>query len=107
LAFNLRCSQGCLVAPTLSIGSILLQQAAISASFHYNNVEIVESRASATVIQISLLLKFKLANKSHPISMNIDATVSDFILKKVHKGFFSMDILWKTNIDPSTLFKTS
>ncbi|KAL0293280.1 UNVERIFIED_CONTAM: Dihydrodipicolinate reductase-like protein CRR1, chloroplastic [Sesamum calycinum] len=36
--------QGCIVAPTLSIGSILLQQAAISASFHYNNVEIVESR---------------------------------------------------------------
>ncbi|CAN1264980.1 Dihydrodipicolinate reductase-like protein CRR1, chloroplastic [Linum perenne] len=40
--------QGCLVAPTLSIGSILLQQAAISASFHYNNVEIVESAAEAT-----------------------------------------------------------
>ncbi|XP_041008225.1 dihydrodipicolinate reductase-like protein CRR1, chloroplastic isoform X1 [Juglans microcarpa x Juglans regia] len=41
-----KASMGCLVAPTLSIGSILLQQAAISASFHYNNVEIVESRAS-------------------------------------------------------------
>ncbi|KAF3944763.1 hypothetical protein ACB098_12G065700 [Castanea mollissima] len=41
-----KASTGCLVAPTLSIGSILLQQAAISASFHYNNVEIVESRAS-------------------------------------------------------------
>ncbi|XWS48401.1 hypothetical protein CRYUN_Cryun13aG0073200 [Craigia yunnanensis] len=40
--------QGCLVAPTLSIGFILLQQAAISAFFHYNNVEIVESRAHAT-----------------------------------------------------------
>ncbi|CAN6569391.1 unnamed protein product [Malus baccata var. baccata] len=39
---------GCLIAPTLSVGSILLQQAAISASFHYNNIEIVESRASAT-----------------------------------------------------------
>ncbi|XP_062120510.1 dihydrodipicolinate reductase-like protein CRR1, chloroplastic isoform X2 [Humulus lupulus] len=39
--------QGCLVAPTLSIGSILLQQAAISASFHYRNVEIVESRDTA------------------------------------------------------------
>ncbi|KAG4395060.1 hypothetical protein GLYMA_20G155600v4 [Glycine max] len=39
--------QGVLVAPTLSIGSILLQQAAISASFHYSNVEIVESRANA------------------------------------------------------------
>jgi chloroplast NAD(P)H dehydrogenase len=33
-----------LVTPTLSIGSVLLQQAAIQASFHYNNVEIVESR---------------------------------------------------------------
>ncbi|KAG6716814.1 hypothetical protein I3842_04G067700 [Carya illinoinensis] len=42
-----KASMGCLVAPSLSIGSILLQQAAISASFHYNNVEIVESRASA------------------------------------------------------------
>ncbi|CAN6709619.1 unnamed protein product [Malus baccata var. baccata] len=43
-----KASIGCLIAPTLSIGSILLQQAAISASFHYNNIEIVESRASAT-----------------------------------------------------------
>ncbi|KAG9158461.1 hypothetical protein Leryth_013197 [Lithospermum erythrorhizon] len=42
-----KASMGCLVAPTLSIGSILLQQAAISASFHFNNVEIVESRPSA------------------------------------------------------------
>ncbi|KZV36494.1 dihydrodipicolinate reductase 3, chloroplastic-like [Dorcoceras hygrometricum] len=41
-----KASMGCLVAPTLSIGSILLQQAAISASFHYNNVEIVESRSN-------------------------------------------------------------
>jgi len=41
--------QGVLVAPTLSIGSILLQQAAITASFHYSNVEIVESRANAKV----------------------------------------------------------
>ncbi|KAK9914196.1 hypothetical protein M0R45_037987 [Rubus argutus] len=47
-AFCEKASMGCLVAPTLSIGSILLQQAAISASFHYNNVEIVESRANAT-----------------------------------------------------------
>ncbi|KAM0926599.1 hypothetical protein ACQ4PT_003621 [Festuca glaucescens] len=39
-----KASMGCLVAPTLSIGSVLLQQAAIQASFHYNNVEIVESR---------------------------------------------------------------
>ncbi|KAG8652864.1 hypothetical protein MANES_06G143900v8 [Manihot esculenta] len=43
-----KASMGCLIAPTLSIGSILLQQAAISASFHYNNVEIVESRSHAT-----------------------------------------------------------
>ncbi|KAI5670136.1 hypothetical protein M9H77_10500 [Catharanthus roseus] len=46
-AFCEKASMGCLVAPTLSIGSILLQQAAISASFHYNNVEIVESKANA------------------------------------------------------------
>ncbi|XP_020093718.1 dihydrodipicolinate reductase-like protein CRR1, chloroplastic [Ananas comosus] len=39
-----KASMGCLIAPTLSIGSVLLQQAAIQASFHYNNVEIVESR---------------------------------------------------------------
>ncbi|KAI4962779.1 hypothetical protein ZWY2020_025774 [Hordeum vulgare] len=43
-AFCDKASMGCLVAPTLSIGSVLLQQAAIQASFHYNNVEIVESR---------------------------------------------------------------
>ncbi|URE23255.1 Dihydrodipicolinate reductase, N-terminus [Musa troglodytarum] len=35
-----KASMGCLVAPTLSIGSVLLQQAALQASFHYNNVEI-------------------------------------------------------------------
>ncbi|KAK7391124.1 hypothetical protein VNO78_19505 [Psophocarpus tetragonolobus] len=46
-AFCEKASMGALVAPTLSIGSILLQQAAISASFHYSNVEIVESRANA------------------------------------------------------------
>uniref|UniRef100_A0A803PS20 Dihydrodipicolinate reductase N-terminal domain-containing protein n=1 Tax=Cannabis sativa TaxID=3483 RepID=A0A803PS20_CANSA len=46
-AFCEKASMGCLVAPTLSIGSILLQQAAISASFHYKNVEIVESRDTA------------------------------------------------------------
>ncbi|KAK1324676.1 hypothetical protein QJS10_CPA01g02676 [Acorus calamus] len=43
-----KASMGCLVAPTLSIGSVLLQQAAISASFHYSNVEIVESRPNAS-----------------------------------------------------------
>ncbi|KAL2324501.1 hypothetical protein Fmac_023559 [Flemingia macrophylla] len=46
-AFCEKASMGVLVAPTLSIGSILLQQAAITASFHYSNVEIVESRANA------------------------------------------------------------
>ncbi|KAK4363373.1 hypothetical protein RND71_018614 [Anisodus tanguticus] len=49
MALSMLCENattGCLVAPTLSIGSILLQQAAISASFHFNNVEIVESRAN-------------------------------------------------------------
>ncbi|XP_042429156.1 dihydrodipicolinate reductase-like protein CRR1, chloroplastic isoform X2 [Zingiber officinale] len=54
-----KASMGCLVAPTLSIGSVLLQQAAIQASFHYNSVEIVESRPnpkelpSAEAIQIA------------------------------------------------------
>ncbi|CAA6656305.1 unnamed protein product [Spirodela intermedia] len=43
-AFCEKASMGCLVAPTLSIGSVLLQQAAIQASFHYRNLEIVESR---------------------------------------------------------------
>ncbi|KAJ1299105.1 hypothetical protein BS78_01G505800 [Paspalum vaginatum] len=43
-AFCEKASMGCLVAPTLSVGSVLLQQAAIQASFHYSNVEIVESR---------------------------------------------------------------
>ncbi|KAK6936403.1 Dihydrodipicolinate reductase, C-terminal [Dillenia turbinata] len=47
-AFCDKASMGCLVAPTLSIGSVLLQQAAISASFHYKNVEVVESRANAS-----------------------------------------------------------
>jgi chloroplast NAD(P)H dehydrogenase len=44
-----KATMGCLVAPTLSIGSILLQQAVIMASFHYNNVELVESRPNAAV----------------------------------------------------------
>lgn len=58
-AFCDKASMGCLIAPTLSIGSILLQQAAITASFHYNNAEIVESKAnpidfpSMDAIQIS------------------------------------------------------
>ncbi|XP_031280510.1 dihydrodipicolinate reductase-like protein CRR1, chloroplastic isoform X2 [Pistacia vera] len=47
-AFCEKATMGCLIAPTLSIGSILLQQAAISASFHYRNVEIVESRPNPT-----------------------------------------------------------
>lgn len=37
------------MAPTLSIGSVLLQQAAIQASFHYRNLEIVESRPDPSV----------------------------------------------------------
>ncbi|XP_061953001.1 dihydrodipicolinate reductase-like protein CRR1, chloroplastic isoform X1 [Populus nigra] len=48
-AFCDKASMGCLIAPTLSIGSILLQQAAITASFHYNNAEIVESKANPIV----------------------------------------------------------
>jgi len=49
-------NQGCLVAPTLSIGSILLQQAAIQASFHYNNVEIVESRPTPRVSKCTTVI---------------------------------------------------
>ncbi|KAL3685935.1 hypothetical protein R1sor_003957 [Riccia sorocarpa] len=37
-------SMGCLVAPTLSIGRVLLQQAAVAAAFNYGYAEIVESR---------------------------------------------------------------
>uniref|UniRef100_A0A0F7CZ78 Dihydrodipicolinate reductase-like protein n=1 Tax=Habenaria pantlingiana TaxID=1498489 RepID=A0A0F7CZ78_9ASPA len=47
-SFCEKASMGCLVAPTLSVGSVILQQAAISASFHYNKVEIVESRPTAS-----------------------------------------------------------
>jgi len=42
-----------LVAPTLSIGSVLLQQTAIQASFHYRNVEIVESRPHPDANQLA------------------------------------------------------
>eukprot|EP00249_Psilotum_nudum_P006291 c19616_g1_i1 orf=89-1018(+) len=38
-----KASMGCIIAPTLSIGSILLQQAAIAAAFHFTQVDIVES----------------------------------------------------------------
>ncbi|PKU77498.1 Putative 4-hydroxy-tetrahydrodipicolinate reductase 3, chloroplastic [Dendrobium catenatum] len=48
-AFCEKASMGCLVALTLSVGSVLFQQAAISASFHYSNVEIVESRPTPSV----------------------------------------------------------
>lgn len=36
--------QGCLVAPTLSVGAVLLQQAAASMAFHYGHAEILESQ---------------------------------------------------------------
>lgn len=38
------CVQGCLVAPTLSVGAVLLQQAAASMAFHYAHAEILESQ---------------------------------------------------------------
>eukprot|EP01018_Ginkgo_biloba_P020648 Gb_11120 [translate_table: standard] len=41
--------EGCIIAPTLSIGSLLLQKAAVAAAFHYNHVEIIESRPDTSV----------------------------------------------------------
>lgn len=43
-----KASMGCLVAPTLSVGAVLLQQAATAAAFYYRNVEIVEARQDPT-----------------------------------------------------------
>jgi len=37
------------VAPSLSIGAVLLQQAAAAAAFHYNHVEIIESQEDLSV----------------------------------------------------------
>ncbi|XP_058110413.1 dihydrodipicolinate reductase-like protein CRR1, chloroplastic [Magnolia sinica] len=48
-AFFEKASMGCLVALMLSVGSVLLQHVAISASFHCKNVEIVESVPNASV----------------------------------------------------------
>jgi hypothetical protein len=41
--------QGCIVAPSLSIGAVLLQQAAAAAAFQYNHVEIIESQQGLSV----------------------------------------------------------
>lgn len=43
-SFCEKASTGCIVAPSLSIGSVLLQQAAAAAAFQYNHVEIIESQ---------------------------------------------------------------
>lgn len=40
--FCAKASMGCIVAPTFSIGTVLLQQAATAAAFHYPNVNIIE-----------------------------------------------------------------
>jgi len=61
-----------LVAPTLSIGSVLLQQAAIQASFHYSNVEIVESRPNPSVWSVAERFKpFVTANNMCPATMKM------------------------------------
>eukprot|EP00271_Cylindrocystis_brebissonii_P021528 TRINITY_DN7742_c0_g1_i3.p1 TRINITY_DN7742_c0_g1~~TRINITY_DN7742_c0_g1_i3.p1 ORF type:complete len:349 (+),score=54.73 TRINITY_DN7742_c0_g1_i3:162-1208(+) len=39
-----KASMGCLIAPTLSIGQVLLQQAAVSAAFHYSSAQILEEQ---------------------------------------------------------------
>ncbi|XP_024359335.1 dihydrodipicolinate reductase-like protein CRR1, chloroplastic isoform X2 [Physcomitrium patens] len=43
-SFCEKASTGCIVAPSLSIGAVLLQQAAASAAFQYKHVEIIESQ---------------------------------------------------------------
>lgn len=60
--------KGCLVAPTLSIGSVLLQQAALQASFHYNNVEIVESRPDPSVSNFTATYIYSNAVLNRPIT---------------------------------------
>ncbi|KAG6554447.1 hypothetical protein Mapa_003825 [Marchantia paleacea] len=42
-------SMGCIVAPTLSIGRVLLQQAAVAAAFNYGYAEIIESQPNSKV----------------------------------------------------------
>jgi chloroplast NAD(P)H dehydrogenase len=45
-----KASTGCIIAPSLSIGAVLLQQAAAMAAFQYRHVEIIESQGSSLVI---------------------------------------------------------
>ncbi|KAH8973871.1 hypothetical protein BDL97_01G070500 [Sphagnum fallax] len=42
-----KASTGCIIAPSLSIGAVLLQQAAAMAAFQYRHVEIIESQGSS------------------------------------------------------------
>ncbi|KAH9326323.1 hypothetical protein KI387_006501, partial [Taxus chinensis] len=44
-----KASMGCIISPTLSIGSLLLEKAAMTAAYHYNHVEIVESRPDTSI----------------------------------------------------------
>ncbi|CAM6089354.1 unnamed protein product [Calypogeia fissa] len=46
VTFCEKASTGCIICPTLSIGRVLLQQAAIQAAFHYGSVQIIESSPS-------------------------------------------------------------
>jgi chloroplast NAD(P)H dehydrogenase len=43
ITFCEKASTGCVICPTLSIGRVLLQQAAIQAAFHYGAVQIIEA----------------------------------------------------------------
>lgn len=43
ITFCEKASTGCVICPTLSIGRVLLQQAAIQAAFHYGAVQVIES----------------------------------------------------------------
>lgn len=58
-----KASTGCLIIPNFSIGMVLLQQAAIAASLHFDNVEIIElhhnqkaDAPSGTAIQTAEML---------------------------------------------------
>ncbi|CAK9857644.1 unnamed protein product [Sphagnum jensenii] len=42
-----KASTGCIIAPSLSIGAVLLQQAAAMAAFQFRHVEIIESQGSS------------------------------------------------------------
>ncbi|KAM0926604.1 hypothetical protein ACQ4PT_003621 [Festuca glaucescens] len=102
-----KASMGCLVAPTLSIGSVLLQQAAIQASFHYNNVEIVESRPnpsdlpSQDAIQIAnnisdlgQIYNWEDMDSDNPV--RVTKIFGNFPFSVIFSQEYRLLVLWKT-----------